>query len=184
MRRGAWGGRILACNKEMMPMGFVRTVETAAARLGAAMFAAAGVFISYEVVARYFFNAPTIWAAEISQLCLIWGSLLSMAWVLTERRHIRVTAVTDLLPDKVRAWLEVISTLVVAGFSAVVLWHGFAIFQHSLMRGRTSGTMLDMPMWIVEASVPLGFALLLVATVNALRKALAGDVPRDMGHVE
>jgi C4-dicarboxylate transporter DctQ subunit len=165
-------------------MKVIGAIETGAARLAAVLFTLTGVLISYEVIARYFFNAPTIWAAEISQLCLIWGSLLSMAWVLSQRRHIRVTALTDLMPDRVRAGMEVVSTLIVAVFSAVTLWYGFQIFAHSFVKGRTSGTMLDMPMWIIEVSVPVGFALLLVATINALRKALAGDVPTEMGHHE
>ena len=38
--------------------------------------------LPYEVIARYFFIRPTIWAAELSQLCLIWGSMLALAHVL------------------------------------------------------------------------------------------------------
>ena len=43
--------------------------------LAAWLFALAGAMLSYEVVARYFFLSPTKWAAELSQLCLIYGTI-------------------------------------------------------------------------------------------------------------
>jgi len=38
--------------------------------LSAWLFCVAGFMLSYEVIARYFFLAPTSWAAELSQLSL------------------------------------------------------------------------------------------------------------------
>lgn len=43
----------------------------------AILFVLAGCMLTYEVIARYFFIRPTIWAAELSQLCLIWGRCLA-----------------------------------------------------------------------------------------------------------
>ena len=47
--------------------------------LSAWLFCIAGFMLSYEVVARYFFLAPTSWAAELSQLSLIIWYLISYA---------------------------------------------------------------------------------------------------------
>ncbi|MEM6678719.1 MAG: TRAP transporter small permease [Pseudomonadota bacterium] len=145
----------------------------------AALFVAAGAMLTYEVGARYFFTAPTIWAAELSQLCLIWGSLVAMAWCLRERRHIRITAITGLLPRGPRLIAEAAAMLTVAVFSVVVVWKGFEIFWDSFERGRTTGSMLDLPIWITELAIPFGFAVLLAqALVEALRAA-RGEVPED-----
>ncbi|MGE0846074.1 MAG: TRAP transporter small permease [Flavobacteriaceae bacterium] len=161
--------------------GFTR-ITTALAWLAAALFVAAGVMLTYEVVARYFFVRPTIWAAELSQLCLIWGSLLAMAWAMAARRHITVTAFTSLLPERGRAALEVFSLLAVALFSAFVAWHGWHIFLDSWVRGRTTGSLLDLPSWFSEIPVPAGFALLFVQALIEAARILRGEgVPT---HVE
>ena len=43
------------------------------ARIAAWAFFATGLMLGWEVVARYFFTAPTIWAEELSRLFLVWG---------------------------------------------------------------------------------------------------------------
>ncbi|WP_299614247.1 TRAP transporter small permease [uncultured Tateyamaria sp.] len=130
--------------------------------------AATGVMLTYEVVARYFFIRPTIWAAELSQLCLIWGCLLSMAYLLTLRRHITVNAVTTLLPQPAQRFCAFIALTVVVAFSSIVAFWGYDIFHDSFVRGRTTGSLLNLPVWIAEASVPIGFGLLAVQGVVEL----------------
>ena len=99
--------------------------------LAAVLFTVAGIMLTYEVMARYFFIRPTVWAAELSQLCLIWGCLVAMAWLLSARRHIAVDAVIQLLPPSVQRWIEAAAMLVVAAFSAMVTWKGWSIFLDS-----------------------------------------------------
>ncbi|MGC9370432.1 MAG: TRAP transporter small permease [Paracoccaceae bacterium] len=154
-------------------------VERAAAWLAACLLALAGGFLSYEVVARYFFDAPTIWAAELSQLCLIWACPIAMAWVLSTRRHIRVTALTALAPRPARRAMEVISLAVVLAFSVFVTFYGYEIFLDSFERGRTTGTMLDMKAWVPEAAIPAGFALLALSCLVNIWRALSGELPED-----
>ncbi|RVU36414.1 TRAP transporter small permease [Hwanghaeella grinnelliae] len=151
--------------------------------MAAFLFVAAGVMLTYEVVARYFFTKPTIWAAELSQLCLIWGSLVAMAWALGERRHIAVDAVVSHLSPAVRRWTDAVAMLVIAWLSAMVVWKGGDIFLDSFERGRTTGSMLDLPSWVAELAVPFGFAVLFVqAVVEALRAAAGHNtVPDDIG---
>lgn len=151
----------------------------ALAWIGALLFVAAGLMLSWEVVARYFFVRPTIWAAELSQLCLIWGSLIGMPWALAARRHIAVDAVTRLCSPKIQCALEILAMLVVGSFSFVVAWKGYGIFFDSLERGRTTGSMLDLPTWISELPVFIGFALLAVQAVIEIARILMGrEIPQ------
>ncbi|MEM9247192.1 MAG: TRAP transporter small permease [Pseudomonadota bacterium] len=151
-------------------MHFISNVSRLACVLGAVLMAATGAMLTYEVVARYFFVKPTIWAAELSQLCLVWGCLLVMPHLLTLRRHITVNAVTSLLPDAGQRLCAYIALGVVIVFSAIVAYWGFDIFYTSFERGRTTGSILNLPIWISEASVPFGFGLLaLQGIVETLR---------------
>ncbi|PTX55709.1 TRAP-type C4-dicarboxylate transport system permease small subunit [Litoreibacter ponti] len=141
-------------------MKVVTSLSHLACTIGAVLLAATGVLLTYEVIARYFFIRPTIWAAELSQLCLIWGCLLAMAHLLTLRRHITVNAVTALLPRMAQRVCAAIALIVVVVFSAIVTYWGYDIFHDSFVRGRTTGSLLNLPVWIAEASVPVGFGLL------------------------
>lgn len=156
--------------------------------LGAAiaswLFVLAGAMLTYEVVARYFFTRPTSWAAELSQMCLIWGSLLAMASLLARRQHIQVDAVVQLLPAGAVRWVDRLVLLIIGLFAVTVTWYGFDIFHESFVRGRTTGSMLNLPAWIVELAVPVGFALLGVQCVDDLLRSFSdGETPSDT-HVE
>lgn len=150
-------------------MRLITSLSCWAGIVGACLMAATGAMLTYEVIARYFFTKPTTWAAELSQLCLIWGCLLAMGWLLNQRRHITVNAVTNLLPEKAQQLCVALSLVVIIVFSVIVTIWGWEIFFDSFMRGRTTGSLLNLPIWIAELSVPTGFALL---TAQALVELL------------
>ncbi|WP_189368578.1 TRAP transporter small permease [Tateyamaria omphalii] len=156
-------------------MKAITSLSQAACALGAIMLAATGVMLTYEVIARYFFIRPTIWAAELSQLCLIWGCLLAMAYLLTLRRHITVNAITTLLPPMAQKVCASVALAIVVVFSAIVAFWGFDIFFDSFVRGRTTGSLLNLPVWIAEASVPVGFGLLALQGVVELIRLRGSD---------
>lgn len=141
-------------------MRTITMISRLAGLLGACLLAATGGLLTYEVIARYFFIKPTIWAAELSQLCLIWGCLLAMGWLLSMKRHITVNAVTGLLPASAQRACVALSLLVVLAFSVIVTIWGWEIFYDSWLRGRTTGSLLNLPSWVAELAVPVGFALL------------------------
>ncbi|WP_223422323.1 TRAP transporter small permease [Tateyamaria pelophila] len=156
-------------------MSLISRISHLACVIGAVLMAATGAMLTYEVIARYFFIKPTIWAAELSQLCLVWGCLLAMAHLLTLRRHITVNAVTSLLPDTGQRICAYIALVVVIVFSAIVAVWGFDIFYTSFERGRTTGSLMNMPIWISEASVPIGFGLLALQGVVELLRLKDAD---------
>jgi TRAP-type C4-dicarboxylate transport system permease small subunit len=161
-------------------MTIITRISLAAGVLGALLMAATGAMLTYEVVARYFFIRPTIWAAELSQMCLIWGCFLAMAQVLTLRRHITVNAVTNLLSLRLQKICAALSLIAVIVFSVIVGYWGWDIFHDSFVRGRTTGSLMNLPIWITELSVPVGFALLAAQSVVELLR-LPGDSHPGLG---
>jgi len=146
--------------------------------IAALLFCLSGAMLSYEVAARYLFVAPTIWAAELSQLCLIWGTLIGMPWLLAANKHIAVDVLTDQLGPSARRICRGFAMAAIAGFSAIVAWKGYGIFWDSFERGRTTGSMLDLPTWVSELAVPVGFALLFLQALIELGAAMAGKDPK------
>jgi TRAP-type C4-dicarboxylate transport system permease small subunit len=84
--------------------------------IAAWLFVLSGLMLSFEVIARYFFLSPTKWAAEFSQLCLIYGTLLAMPWLLRHRRNIQINAITAKLPDRVQRVTAVVTICVLIAF--------------------------------------------------------------------
>lgn len=162
-------------------MTAITTLSRWAAIVAAMLFALTGAMLTYEVIARYFFIRPTIWAAELSQLCLIWGSMLALAHVLSLRRHITVNAVTALLPDRAQRVCVALALVFVIVFSAIVAIWGWEIFYDSFVRGRTTGSLLNLPVWVAELSVPLGFALLAAQAVVELIGLRGSHGPASLG---
>lgn len=139
-----------------------------------------GLMLGYEVVARYFFTAPTIWAEELSRLVFIWATFIAAAALLHHNQHIRVTALTALLGERARRAMRLASLAFVIAFAALVVWYGKDAAINSFVRGRTSGSMLDIPAWWMQAAVPLGFALLgAQAALEFARTALGAPLPPD-----
>ena len=67
-------------------------------------------------------------------------------------------------------------------FSSYVLLYGFEIFYDSLLRGRTTGSLLNLPSWIAELSIPFCFLLLLIQSVIEIIKLLQNIEPPKGDH--
>ena len=144
---------------------YFEQMSLAFAWLAAWLFVLSGIMLSYEVMMRYFFISPTKWAAELSQLCLIYGTLLAMPWMLQNRRHIQINAVTERLGKKIQHLLSLSTLFILMIFSGYVTIYGWLIFYDSYKRGRTTGSLLDLPSWIAELSVPVFFFILLIQAI-------------------
>jgi len=152
-------------------------------RLAAWLFFAIGVMITYEVVARYLFNAPTIWAEEMSRFFQLWAVYIAAAYVLRHRQLIRITMLIDRLGDTGRRLAEAFTLVWILAFCAIAIWKGFVIVIDSIEIGRATSTMLGVPKWMTESAVPVGFLLLaLQCLAELVRLARGGEV--DSGRIE
>ena len=150
--------------------------------LGAVLYCIAGIMLTYEVGARYLFIAPTSWAAELSQLTLIYGTLLAMPWALQHRRHIQINAIIHKLSDINQRRIGIIMMITLIVFSLYVVIYGFDIFFDSFQRGRTTGSLLDLPAWIAELPVPFCFLMLIIQAVFEIKKMVSGITPPSGEH--
>ncbi|MEM1006312.1 MAG: TRAP transporter small permease subunit, partial [Pseudomonadota bacterium] len=61
-------------------------------------------------------------------------------------------------------------------FSAIVAFWGWDIFHDSWSRGRTTGSLLNLPSWVAELSVPVGFGLLTIQALVELVSLRGGQI--------
>lgn len=160
-------------------MSWIDRISGALGHCAAWLFVATGLMLVWEVIARYAFNAPTIWAAELSQLLLIWATFLGAAMLLRDQRHIAITLLTSHFGTRSQQVSHVLSLLFIMLFSLWLAWHGFDIAFDSLQRGRSTGTMMNLPNWLTEAAIPLGFSLLALQALQSLITAITHPRPND-----
>ncbi len=140
------------------------------AQLAAWLFFLIGLMITYEVVARYVFNAPTIWAFDLSRLTQIWATWLAAAYLLRSRQLIAVGLLYGRLGPRMERLAAAISLLVIAAVAASGLIWGLRIVAESIRFGRKTATMLDLPLWATEIAVPVGCLLLLLQVAVELAR--------------
>jgi len=66
----------------------------------------------WEVVARYFFNAPTQWVFEVVMVLCASAWMLSAGFVTLNKRHIGITVLYLMASERVRWWLDLFAMLV------------------------------------------------------------------------
>jgi len=136
--------------------------------LAAAAFVAVGAMITYEVVMRYVFLAPTIWAEELSRFLQIWATYIAAAYVLRHRQLIAITMLINRLGPQGRRIADGFALLWILLFSLVAVYYGMEIMLDSIRQGRATSTMLSVPKWMTEAAIPFGFTLLALQALAEL----------------
>jgi C4-dicarboxylate transporter, DctQ subunit len=140
------------------------------------------VILIQEVVLRYVFNAPTIWAHEttifLCAVAFIYGGLYGVA----RNTHIRVVIFYDLTHGRVRQALDAIISLICMGASIFFAWASWLMVTRAIFRPdgsihlETSGSAWDPPfpaylkLFLLAVLVVMAVQFLILA-VNHLRAA-------------
>lgn len=141
---------------------WINGINKYSALLGAYLFFGIGLIIAYEVGARYLFNMPTIWVEEVSRVLQLWGCYLSMAWMLKQRKMIRISILLERLSDRPGKLAELFSIVIIGIFSAITVYYASVITLESIAIDRHTSSMLGLPSWLFDASIVVGFLLLLM----------------------
>jgi TRAP-type C4-dicarboxylate transport system permease small subunit len=140
--------------------GFLERLIGASGSLGILSLAFMAVSISYDVILRYVFYAPTYWALEINTFLLAFLCLIPAGDVLRLGTQIRITILYDRLKSDTRAKLDIIRSAVGIFFCAVMVWKGSVMALHAWQHNDRMSTSLGTPMVIPYLFLPIGFALL------------------------
>jgi TRAP-type mannitol/chloroaromatic compound transport system permease small subunit len=124
----------------------------------------------WEVVSRYLFDRPTLWAYE--SLRYIWGAhfLLVGGYVLLNKAHVNVDILHMRFPLRFRALVDVLTSAYFYFFYVILLWKGMEMTGDSIIAWELSWTPLHAPLAPLKALVPLGaFLILLQGLVKSIR---------------
>lgn len=169
---------------ESKPDGFFDLVSVVLGRLSMIMTTFVVLVMFYEVVSRYVFSRPTLWANELSLWIAAFVFLLSGLYAMQQRSHIRIYIIYDMMPRWAQKLSDTISVLLIVGFAVALVWGGYTDAENRFLRMETFGTAWDPPIpGIVKPALLLIIVLVAIQAVSNLiadwNKAAVDHTPMD-----
>jgi TRAP-type mannitol/chloroaromatic compound transport system permease small subunit len=130
--------------------------------------------LTYEVIARYAFNAPTIWAYDLAYM--LYGSLFMLGAAFTLRRggHIRTDVFYHNWSPKTRSWINFCCYLFLF-FPGMIFFFvsGLENTLHSwAIREKSDYSPWRPPLYPFKTVVPLAALLLIIQGLSEFLKSL------------
>jgi TRAP-type C4-dicarboxylate transport system permease small subunit len=117
--------------------------------------------ILYEVVARYVWGAPTIWASEVSTFLFGAQFMLGGALCYASGNMVRVDVLRPVVGERVWAIFNVLLLPVAMAMLCVMIWYSGLIALRSISIMEKSSSILGAPIYILRAIIPVSAALML-----------------------
>lgn len=117
----------------------------------------------YDVAARYFFNAPTIWGLELVIALAGIHYMLAGAAAVKNDAHVRIDFIYRLLPPRAQLVMTLLAHLLSLLFLGAIVYYGIQQAETSLMGGERTGAGWNSraPMWM-KLAIPVGAALMVL----------------------
>jgi len=132
-----------------------------------------------EIVMRYLFHAPTLWASESMVFGCALVYVMGAAWTAHEGRHVKIELLYGRLSVKGRAIADACTFLFFALYLGLLFWASIQYALDSLSVGETSGSPWDPPVYPFKIALAVGILLLLLQgagkLVKDLRFAIGGE---------
>lgn len=110
-----------------------------------------------QIVLREVFNTGFVWADELIKLMVLWLAMVGSIAASRDDRHIRIDALSHILPDTAIKLTRIAVDIFAAIVCAVIAWQTYRYLQLEIEFEDT--VLIDVPAWIAHLIVPLAFAL-------------------------
>jgi TRAP-type C4-dicarboxylate transport system permease small subunit len=121
--------------------------------LGALVLLAVGQIILREVFETGFFRAD-----ELIKLLVLWLAMVGSIAATRDNRHIRIDALSHLLPDTAVVAIRLFVDVFAATVCGVVAWQAWRYLQLEIEFEDT--VLINVPAWVAHVIVPGAFALM------------------------
>ena len=137
--------------------------------LAGIMLLAMGFNVTYGVVTRYIFDAPSIVAIEMTKILMIPALVLAVSYVQRNGRHLKVDFLSMRFPQLIQhVLLEIVVPIIGLFVGYVLVWKGLDSAIYSLQINETSFAVWEEPLWPVRMTIPIGYGLLCIVMIGQL----------------
>ena len=135
------------------------------------------ILVTYQVVTRYFFNAPSAISEVLAKYLFVWLVMICGAYVFGLREHMNIAFLRDKLPLRTRLTVEIFSEVLIVLFALTVMIVGG--YRGALKQMIQLDSALQIPVGIIYAVIPISGVLIVfyfIYNVSRLAKQFAaGD---------
>lgn len=124
--------------------------------------------VTYEVIARGLFNAPTEWVLEVSTYLIIVAGFLGLGITLRHHAHVSVDFLTSRIPPRARCILDAATTLLTIILFYIFMTEATDLVMASFEFNKLSPSILRFPLWIPQSAMIYGSILLEMELVRQL----------------
>jgi len=125
----------------------------------------------YELIMRYGFNRPTIWAHEISQFIFGITFMLGAGYTLLQKGHVNMDLIYGHYSPKTRAKIDLITALLIFLYLGVLVWKsGYMAIDSCRYRETLAGSFLRPPIYPMKVLFFIGCLLFMLQAVSKFIK--------------
>lgn len=135
--------------------------------VGIALFLLVGV-LTYEVITRYVFNNPTIWAHQLSLFLFGTIGMIGGAYVLLHKAHVNLDIIYSRVSRRKQAILDLITAPLFFFIIILMMWVGGSFALRSWAILEPSSTVWAPPIYPFKTIIPVAAFLLLLQGVAKL----------------
>ena len=143
-----------------MTAGILDSIDRLIARLEEFIMAVGIILMAINtivnVISRFVFNHSIIFAEELNSTFILLVTFAGMGYAARHGRHIRMSAIYDHMPDKVRKILMTVIVAVTAFFMLMLAYYSVQYIVNIYSKGRIMPA-LGVPVYVIYLWVPVGF---------------------------
>jgi TRAP-type C4-dicarboxylate transport system permease small subunit len=128
------------------------------------MYVGTILLINFDLFMRFVFRSPIAGLTEVTEIFLLYMTFLGTAWLYKDDGHVVVDILLyNLVSNSNSKKILILQNHIIVGIISVILvYYGFLTTFDHLMRGAYNPTILETPIALVTAIIPIGSLVLLL----------------------
>ncbi len=143
--------------------------------ISAAIFIVIMALLLLQVVSRYLFHHSFTWTEELSVLLFVWMTYMGVSSAVTYRKNLRIDALLDVVPFRVKKALLIISDLIFIAFNIYLIFPFLRLIE-SIGTSRTA--ILGIPKAITYWLIPFILVITSIKLLIDIHKLVHEDEKR------
>lgn len=139
-------------------------------KVSSMLFIPMTLFVTFEVVMRYFFNKPTLWVWDTNVQISAAIVALGTGWALLTRTHVNVDILYTRFSPRVKAIVDLITSGVFFYSIGIMFWVSTIRAATSVRTGEMVSTVWHPPVYQLRVVVAVGVFLLLIQGISKFIK--------------
>ncbi len=152
----------------MNPLRIIETFNLIVGKLFSFFVFIGMAIVVYEVIARYVFNAPSVWAPGYTQRVFAAYFILIGAYTLIKGGHVRVDVLLNTRSPRWNAFADMLNYVALAIWTTALTYEAWFYFLDAWEFNELDASALRHPMWPVNLALFIGTALILIQGLAGL----------------